>query len=141
MSTLNVIYLPTIVNFSSDNFRDALKNGLLFILENEGPYLVHCSYGKDRAGFFSMFLECLLGYDLSFICDDYYKSYENFYGKTDNQDYYDKIIENNVYSSLSMFFGLDSLEGVDLQQCAYSYLLDLGLTAEQIDQLIIVLSE
>ncbi len=88
-----------------------------------------------------MFLECLLGYDLSFICDDYYKSYENFYGKTDNQDYYDKIIENNVYSSLSMFFGLDSLEGVDLQQCAYSYLLDLGLTAEQIDQLIIVLSE
>ena len=28
---------------------------------HEGPYLIHCTEGKDRTGFVSALLECLIG--------------------------------------------------------------------------------
>jgi len=51
-----------------------------FIIANDGPYLIHCTEGKDRAGFVSAVLEALMGADLQEIVADYMKSYENYYG-------------------------------------------------------------
>lgn len=50
-----------------------------FMMNNEGPYLVHCRIGKDRAGFFSMLCASLAGADLNDIRADYMQTYCNYY--------------------------------------------------------------
>ena len=49
------------VDFTAADFKSGLAEGLRFLSEHEGPYLVHCNEGKDRAGFASALLECLMG--------------------------------------------------------------------------------
>ena len=49
------------LNFVSEDFKDGLAEGLRFFTANEGPYLVHCDEGKDRAGFVSALLACYMG--------------------------------------------------------------------------------
>lgn len=39
------------------------------MIRYEGPYLLHCSLGKDRSGFMSLLLEML---------EDYMRTYESF---------------------------------------------------------------
>ena len=41
------------LDFAAEDFQDGLAEGLRFFTANEGPYLVHCDEGKDRAGFVS----------------------------------------------------------------------------------------
>lgn len=38
------------LNFEAEDFKEGLAEGLRFFTANEGPYLVHCDEGKDRAG-------------------------------------------------------------------------------------------
>ena len=47
------------VDYTSDSFAETLAGGLARLSALEGPYLVHCTEGKDRAGFASALLECL----------------------------------------------------------------------------------
>ena len=44
-----VICLNLGVDFAADEFKAGLAQGVRFIARNEGPYLVHCNEGKDRA--------------------------------------------------------------------------------------------
>jgi hypothetical protein len=41
--------------------KSKLASGMEFLASHEGPYLIHCTEGKDRAGFVSALLECLIG--------------------------------------------------------------------------------
>ena len=49
------------VDFTAADFKSGLAEGLRFFAANEGPYLVHCTEGKDLAGFVSALLECFMG--------------------------------------------------------------------------------
>ena len=49
------------------------------ILREEGPYLIHCRYGRDRTGNVCAVLEALCGATLEEITDDYMLSYENIH--------------------------------------------------------------
>ena len=98
---------------------------------------VHCTEGKDRAGFTSMLLAALMGGSVEEIVADYMTSYVNYYGidPVAEADKYNMIAEKNVMDMLRVVCGLEknaSLEGVDLAAAAEAYLLKHGMTAEAI---------
>lgn len=83
-------------------------------MAHEGPYLIHCTEGKDRAGFVSALLEALVGSSVEEIKDDYMCSFTNYYGVEYGSEQYEKIAESNVLASLRDIAGLPagaSLEG------------------------------
>ena len=46
------------MDFLSKATLSGLAEGMRFIINNDGPYLIHCNEGKDRAGFVSALIEC-----------------------------------------------------------------------------------
>ena len=135
----NVILLGLNMNFSSDEFREKVVRGLSAMAEHEGPYLVHCTEGKDRTGFVCMLLEALCGASYQEIVDDYMITYDNYYGitKTADPDRYGVIVENLLVAMLHAVIGDDSvnLETADYGSYAQHYLLEAGMPQAQIDAL------
>ena len=86
------------MNYMSDSFRTKLITGLRSMVESKGPYLIHCTEGKDRTGFVCMILEALAGATYEEIVDDYMVTYDNYYGitKESSPDQYETIKENNI---------------------------------------------
>lgn len=128
-----VITLGMPVNFASDEFADGIVKGFTFLSEHEGPYLLHCTEGKDRAGFAAMLLEALMGAKLDDIVADYMLSYVNYYHLDPKADEakYQMIAEKNVMEMLRAVAGLEkgaSLEGVDLARAAETYLTAHGMS-------------
>ncbi|MCR4622358.1 MAG: tyrosine-protein phosphatase [Clostridiales bacterium] len=133
-----VIALGMPVNFSSDEFAEGIVKGLTFLSENEAPYMVHCTEGKDRAGFASMLIEALMGASEEEIVKDYMQSYVNYYSVEAGSEKYDMIAEKNVMEMLRTVAGLEkgaSLEGADLAKAAEAYLLAHGMDAAAIEAL------
>lgn len=135
-----VIALGMPVNFASDEFAQGIVEGLTFLSAQEPPFLVHCTEGKDRAGFASMLLEALMGADAGEIVADYMLSYQNYYGVTAESDSvkYDMIVDKHIMEMLSFLAGVEkgaSLEGMDLSAAAESYLTAHGMAPEAIEAL------
>ena len=135
-----VIALGMPVNYASEEFGEGIVKGLTFLAQHDGPYLVHCTEGKDRAGFTSALLEALMGAKLEDIVADYMTSYVNYYhiDPTADKDKYDLIAEGNVMEMLRAIAGLEKkgdLTGVDLAKAAESYLTAHGMTAEDLTAL------
>ena len=114
------------------------------MIANEGPYLIHCTEGKDRAGFVSMLLEALMGGKKDEIVNDYMLSFENYYGVEHGSDRWTRIAQSNIISNLLKLTGAEdekALDKADLVKAAETYLTDtVGLTAEQVTALKDVLS-
>ena len=138
-ATLNVVALDMGVDFAAEDFNAKLKTGLEFLIANEGPYLIHCNEGKDRAGFTAALLEALCGATMEEIIDDYMLSYENYYHIEKDSDQWNKIAQSNIVKTLCTIAGVDSQEqlaSADLAQAAQDYLTGtVGLTAEQVEAL------
>lgn len=133
-----VILLNMAIDFKDDDFRAKLAVGLNFMANHDGPYLVHCNEGKDRAGFTIAVLQALMGASVDEIVDDYMVTYENYYGVQRGTSKYDKIAEGNIKESLRSICGLESgasLEHVDLAAATESYLTSIGLGQLQIRKL------
>lgn len=139
-STQNVIYLALPVTFTSPEFRTGLAEGMRYIIANEGPYLVHCAEGKDRAGLTAAVLEALMGASLDEIKEDYAKTYINYYDVQDGkqvgiQPEVLETIREIIVRNMSASFGIEELAAADLQKAAEDYLLGIGLTADEITEL------
>ncbi len=134
-SRQNRIALNLGVDFAAEDFRAGLAKGLRFIGTQEGPYLVHCNEGKDRAGFVSAILECLMGAAEEEIVADYMVTFYNYYGVEPGTEQYEIVANSNIRKSLCTAFGLASLEGADLRLCAEAYLAGIGLTQAEINSL------
>ncbi len=120
--------------FSSEEFKTSIVKGLVFMSENEGPYLFHCTEGKDRAGYFAALVESLMGASKDEIVKDYMQSYINYYGVEEGTDKYD-LISQDVLSMLKVIAGNDDPDSADLSLAAENYLVSGGMTAEQINTL------
>ena len=132
-----VIVLDLTANFYSEKFATSLVDGLRFLAQNDPPYVVHCTEGKDRAGFTIMLLSALMGADLQSIIDDYMISFYNYYGidKESQPERYEVVLENNLMAMLYHVMDVDSLEeleNTDLQVAVTKYLMDNGMTEEEI---------
>lgn len=138
----NVIYLGLPAAFTSNAFKDGLVKGLRYMIDNDGPYLVHCREGKDRAGFVAAVLEALMGASLDEIKEDYAKTYTNYYnvqnGKQillteEQKDWFAKIIVQNLKLSFAAEgVEFDEFEASDMQVLSENYLEKLGLGGDEI---------
>ena len=132
-----VIALNMGVSFKTREFQAALVEGLTFLSNNEGPYLVHCNEGKDRAGFTSALLSALMGLSYDEIAADYMTSYENYYHVEKGTEQYEAVKRSNIDSMLSFIAGVeaDNLSSVDLSAKAEEFLLAIGMEKTDIDTL------
>ena len=122
------------VDFTADDFKSGLADGLRFFAENEGPYLVHCTEGKDRAGFVSALLSCFMGADFDEVVNDYMTTYVNYYHLTEDSEQYAAVKNSNIVSILEAITGSEKgadLSEVDLAKAAEEYLVDIGLSEEE----------
>ena len=129
----SVLCLNLGVEFSADDFKAGLAEGLRFIAAHEGPFLVFCSEGKDRAGFMIAVLEALMGASAEEITADYMLTYSNFYGVEPDSEQYGIIAASNIQKSLATAFRMNSMFDGDLQAAAKAYLGEIGLSAEEVD--------
>lgn len=133
----NVIAMDMAADFYSEGFAASLAEGLTFLAHNEPPYAVHCLEGKDRAGFTSFLLEALMGAEFDEMLNDYSLSFYNYYGITEEKDAerYQTILDINLLPLLRHIAGVDNnsdLAQVDWEATATNYLLDAGMTEEDI---------
>ena len=128
-----VIALNMGVSFKTREFQNGLVEGLTFLSKNEGPYLVHCNEGKDRAGFTSALLSALMGLTYDEIASDYMTSYENYYHVEKGTEQYEAVKRSNIDSMLSFIAGVETkdLENVDLAAKAEEFLVAIGM--EKVD--------
>ena len=138
-SKQNVVYLCLGVDFAAEDFKAGLAEGFRFMIENEGPYLIHCTEGKDRAGFTNALLECFMGATYEEVIADYMVTYYNYYGVEPGTEKYEAIANSNIIKSLCTAFGVEDLTTADLSAEAAEYLAEIGLTDEEIYDLYIAL--
>ncbi len=136
----HVIALGMPINFTSDDFGESIVEGLTFLSGQETPFLIHCTEGRDRAGFTSMLLEALMGATEEEIVRDYLTSYVNYYhlDPVADAEKMETIADKHVREMLRSVAGLEkgaSLEGVDLAAAAENYLLAHGMEKSAIDTL------
>lgn len=130
-------------DYPSDAFLEDMYNGLEFLTERPGPYLIHGTEGVERTGYVCMVLEALMGATKEEILADYLRSYEEYYRlDKDSKDY--KTAQRQAVSNLLTFTGAAdeaALETLDLVQATRAYLLEqVKLSEAQIDLLIAHLS-
>ena len=132
-----VIALNMGVSFKTREFQNGLVEGLTFLSKNEGPYLVHCNEGKDRAGFTSALLSALMGLTYDEIASDYMTSYENYYHVEKGTEQYEAVKRSNIDSMLSFIAGVETkdLVNVDLAGKAEEFLIAIGMEKADIDTL------
>ena len=131
-SKQNIVFLNLGVDFSEKSFKDGLAEGFRYMTKHEGPYLVHCTEGKDRAGYVSALLECFAGATYEEVVTDYMTTYVNYYGVEVGSEKYEAIANSNIIKSLKKAFGVDDLKTADLQAEAVGYLKEIGLTNTEI---------
>ena len=133
-ASCDIIALSMGIDYTSDDYREKLAEGLRFFASHEGPYLIHCKEGKDRTGFAAALLECLMGASADEVARDYMLTFYNFYGLDPDSDQAKQIAASNIETILANAFGLSSIrdEGVELCACAETYLLGVGMTEDEI---------
>lgn len=136
----DVAALDMSVNYRSQKFAGKLVEGLRQMIAQDGPYLIHCTEGKDRTGFTCALLEALCGASYDEMLDDYMISYDNYYGINKEKDKarYDAVVDakfNDIALCIGGHLVAGKLDGLDYKAGAKKYLLDAGMTEEEITQL------
>lgn len=127
------IYLNLGVDFADPAFKAGLADGMRFIIAGEAPYLVHCNEGKDRAGFTSALLECLMGASADEVIADYMETYINYYGLEKGTEKYDAVVNSNIVKTLEAAFGVEELYAANLAAEAEAFVMEeLGLSQEEV---------
>ncbi|MBR5078895.1 MAG: tyrosine-protein phosphatase [Victivallales bacterium] len=130
-ATLPTVFLHMGVDATQPSFGDGVRDGIRFMLSHEPPYLLHCKEGQDRTGFLCAVLELLVGASLQEIADDYLRTFQNFYHvKADSRQA--AFVRGDIQENLRTALNLKSLEKADLSKAAETYLLNVGLTQEEI---------
>ena len=124
--------------YKKEDFSNKLKNMCLYMLENDGPYYIHCLEGKDRTGYVCMVLGALCGATYNELVDDYFITYQNYYGIEKGTDKYEAIKEIHIDEMIRYVFGFNEktkLLGATYHTSATNYLLSIGLEQNQLDSL------
>ena len=127
-STLNHVALRMENDYTAEGFVQDLRNGLDFMSEEEGPYLIHGTQGVGRTGYVCMVLEALMGATREEILADYMRSFADYYQlDPDSQEW--AALEAQAEGYLTGFTGGQA----DLAQAAEAFLLHtVGLTQKQV---------
>ena len=134
--TCQVVYLNLGTEFVSDEATASLARGMRFIINGEAPYLLHCNEGKDRAGFVSALLECLMGATIDEVTQDYMETYVNYYGVEVGSQKYEAVLNRNLIEMLNKNFQVDDVYQADLAAEAQAFLTEeVGLSEDEVTAL------
>ena len=106
-------------DFAGKEFGEKVRQSVLFITENDGPYLIHCKEGKDRTGILCAILEYFAGAAADDVNRDYMTTYYNYYNVQPEDAAYSIILNNNFVKTLSNLFEVDDLEEADLHSACW----------------------
>ncbi|MBQ3347668.1 MAG: tyrosine-protein phosphatase [Synergistaceae bacterium] len=134
-SRQRVIGLDLNMKYKSARFRQGLARGIRFMAGSEPPYLIHCSLGKDRAGFVCALIECLMGASWPEVERDYMASFRNYFGIVEGTREYDFVVKNEIRKFLAEHFGIDNPETANLPAYAERYFLAIGVSSADIESL------
>lgn len=142
----NHIFLGLPAAFTSDIFTEGLAEGFRFMLNHEGPYLVHCNEGKDRAGLTAAILECLTGATYAEVVDDYTETYRCYFTVEDGvqralTEQEEEAVGEIIVNNLKLAYGVDITPETDLAAATEAYLAKIGLSTEEIASLKALLSK
>ncbi len=128
-------------SYSKDQYKQSVVKGLRKLLEVGGPAYIHCMEGKDRTGFVCMLIEALAGASYDEMRDDYMITYENYYGitKDGSPDCYNAVVSlyfDAFLEYLTDESGVNAISKSDYFEYAKQYLNDGGMSNEEIDELL-----
>lgn len=118
-------------------FREGVAGVFRAVADGDAPFLVFCVEGKDRTGFVCAVLQALCGASADEIREDYLKTYLNFYDVRDGRHITpdpaaQEAVRDTAVSTLGVCFGTEIGADTDLRAAAEAYLLDIGVSAEEI---------
>jgi hypothetical protein len=130
-----VIALGMDFGHTSLNYNRKLKKGLQFIINTEGPWLIHCFAGVDRTGYVCMVLEAFMGATLDEIFKDYFRSLSSIF----DSSIYGKVSETDSQVAMQLLSSMSDSQTINaqnLQPIAETYLrTKIGLSAEELELL------
>ncbi len=140
-----IILLSMSSSYTLKPYKEALAKGFRHILSTTGPFYIHCMEGKDRTGFVSTLIEALLNASYTEMRDDYMLTYANYFkiSKEKTPNKYDAIVSlyfDSFLSTLSGYDDVNTLKTLNYSDYAKAYLLDGGLSEEEINQFVTLLS-
>ncbi len=141
------VVLGMATDYEDAAYQESVAKGVRHLLAYGGPAYIHCMEGKDRTGFACILLEALAGASYEEMCADYMTTYANYYGITADgtPDRYDVVV---LHYFVDFAEYMDSLVGgaadadvatlaaADYAQSARIYLANCGLSEDEIDQLV-----
>lgn len=133
-------------SYRGDSFRANLVEGLRKMVTFDGPCYIHCTEGKDRTGFVCILLEALCGASFDDMENDYFITYDNYYGITKEKDpeRYNALYEIRFMDMMTWLADApadENLQNTDFRPFARKYLTDSGMTEAEVDNLVQYLCE
>lgn len=132
-----VLPLNMTANYRSEAYAQSAADAMRAVLREEGPYLIHCTEGKDRTGFVCLLIEALSGASVEELESDYMKTYENYYGitKASSPESYEAIKTIKFDDMVSYLTGTGDIGAVKSEELvagAEEYLSFGGMGREEI---------
>ena len=113
-------------DYNKEEFAKAIK---VFADIDNYPIIFHCSLGRDRTGTLAMVLGGLLGLDENTLMMEYELSVFSYWG-TNGSTKYNNGLRNNIHDTY-MYIS-NNYEGDSFSEKVESFLLEIGVTAEEI---------
>lgn len=140
-----VILCPLKADPTADDYNKRLIEALKVLPSHPAPYIVHCMEGKDRTGYVCALLEGLCGATYEEIVADYLLTYDNYYRITPERapDLCNTLVSLRLNTCLMYYADVADeaqLKNVDYAKAFANYLLSHGMSQQQIDALIQVLT-
>ncbi len=141
----NVILCPLKADPTADDYNKRLIEVLKELPSHPAPYVVHCMEGKDRTGYVCALLEGLCGATYEEIIADYLKTYDNFYqiNPIKDSELCNTLVSLRLNTCLMYYANVDNeaqLPYVDYAKAFSKYLLSHGMSQQQLDALVQVLT-
>ena len=137
----SVLPLSMSSDYASEKYRNGVSLAVQRILQEDGPFYIHCLEGKDRTGFMCMLFEAASGASFQELESDYMKTYDNYYGITKEKtpEKYDAI-SGLYFDDMVLFLtGVEKREEVGTEILiagARRYFTECGLGDAEIEDFI-----
>ena len=138
-ASLNIF--PVKMNFSvrDPGFADCIRRVAEILTGEEGPFYIHCRYGRDRTGLICLILEALCGAEFHEIVLDYMLSFENIHGLERYSEKWNCQAEKRVFRCFEDLTGVcpgKDMSGEELKALMEKSLMETcGFTRGMLDAL------
>ena len=141
----DVILCPLKADPTAEDYNNRLIAALKELPTRPAPYVVHCMEGKDRTGYVCALLEGLCGASYDEIVEDYLITYDNYYriNPAKDPELCNSLVSLRLNTCLMYYSGVideTQLPGTDFAQTFSAYLLSHGMSSQQLDALVEVLT-